>query len=123
MTLERFIFLNDQRGNRQKVLNIQPNFNQIIESTCSESTSTKDQTTSAKNKNFQPSLDENSNLLIPDDQRMGLRSRVVVYTDEKANSKKYNTQKYPQIAIVADRLKVQFRVLSFDSSCWCKKNW
>lgn len=54
-------------------------------------------------------LDENSNMVVLNEPGVVLRSRAVDYTDEKANSKQYNTHKYPQVAVVADRLNMTNR--------------
>lgn len=107
LTREQYLFLNDQRGSRQNVLDIQlirSNLNQIKESTSSKSTEKRKNYTSKQKKIL--SLDENSNLILPSNQGMSLRSRFVDYTDEKANAKQYNTQKYPITALVADRIHV-----------------
>lgn len=100
--------MHDQRGNRQKFLGIQSNLNQISIPDSTHSQSSKNQTNSNIQKQCQTSFDENSNLL-NHDQSMNLRSRTIHYSDEKANRKTYNTQKYPQVAIVADRLKISNR--------------
>lgn len=121
MTREQHRFLYDQRGSRLEFLNIQSNpiiqSNELsIQSNLNPATSvatntsvTKKRTISGANKSHQLSLDENSNLSIPDNQGVVLRSRNVDYTDEKANSKTYNTNKYPQVALVADRLNLTNR--------------
>lgn len=120
LTPEQYFFLFDQRGNRQKYLNIQTTSNQIL-STSNQTQSSSNQIGSAHTKSTKkqaehnliqkiPSLlDENSNVVQNDSPRVVLRSRIVDYTTEKANSKIYNTHKYPQVAVVADRLKLSNR--------------
>lgn len=109
-------FLIDQRNARKMSLKRNPlllQSNQSFNSSEVENDSNDSNISISTQKEFKSSSqsDENSNYVSANQIRaINLRSRPIAFSDDNANSKRYNTLKLVEVAKVADRCNVSSRV-------------